>query len=258
MINPQKYLLSVKNTNKYVPNNYYYSGEFGSFNFILLNKLEMYNGDKITIHTFPDYCYIIKNLFGDKFDCKEIKLVKMRIIYDSKEQSNYKKIYKPIYELIKLSKKGENQFDYISKQITTDYSDDSKNFICYFPRFRKAPLDIETDFDQRNASINECKYILNLFSPKFKIFILGNEILNFPYEDYNVEKVSDIKKSIFYLKNCNFLISNDSGYVDFAKNCGCKNIYILRPIVEYHKYFNPFNSNINIINDLNELKNIKV
>ena len=80
--------------------------------------------------------------------------------------------------------------------------------------------------------------------------------MDFNYNNYNVEKVEDIEQSIYYLQNCKFLISNDSGYIDFAKNCGCKDILVLRPIVDYHKYFNPFNSKITIINELKELEKL--
>jgi hypothetical protein len=44
---------------------------------------------------------------------------------------------------------------------------------------------------------------------------------------------------IYYLQNCKFLISNDSGFIDFAKNCGCPKILILNPINTYHTQFNP-------------------
>jgi len=262
-MNHQKFLLSEKirkDNLYYVPNNYYYSGEFGYFNFGLLIGLEKFlksSSTIITIHTFPDYCYILKNLFGDKIECKEIKFAKLRLVNDNNECEPYKKLYKPIYKLldIKLEAIDSKNKEYISKQITTDYKDDAENFICYFPRFRDSG-NIDTDFNKRNSNENECNYILNLYSSKFKIFILGNETLNFNYNKDNIEKVDDIRRAIFYLKNCHFLISNDSGYIDFAKNCGCKHIIILRPIVEYHKYFNPFNSKMTIINELKELHNI--
>jgi hypothetical protein len=44
---------------------------------------------------------------------------------------------------------------------------------------------------------------------------------------------------VYYLQNCKFLISNDSGFIDFAKNCGCPKILILNPINTYHTQFNP-------------------
>ena len=265
-MNSKKFLLSEKiriDKLEYVPNNYYYSGEFGYFNFGLLVGLEQIFGSNesstplITIHTFPDYCYILKNLFGDKIECKEIKFAKLRFLNDNDENELYKKLYKPIYKLInmKLVSLVIKNKEYISKQITTEYKDDSENFICYFPRFRNSGT-IKSDFNQRNSNNSECNYILNLFSPKFKIFILGNETLDFNYNKKNIEKVDDIRRAIFYLKNCKFLISNDSGYIDFAKNCGCKDILVLRPIVDYHKYFNPFNSKITIINELKELEKL--
>jgi len=253
-----KFLFFQKLSYKYIPNNYYYSGEFGYFNVIVLLQLEKYEGTKITIHTYPDYCYIIKNLFGDKFDCKEIKFAKLRFVHDNYEEESYKRLYQPISKILKLSTFTNNKtFNYISKTITTNYIDNSEKFICYFPRFRTSG-NIKSDFNERNSNEKECKYILDLFSPKFKIFIMGNETINFNYDIKNVEKVETIEKGIFYLKNCKFLISNDSGYIDFAKNCGCKNIFILRPIVEYHKYFNPFETNITIIKELKELEKITI
>ena len=41
---------------------YYYTGQFGYFNVILLPLLENYNGPTLTIYTFPDYIYILNNL----------------------------------------------------------------------------------------------------------------------------------------------------------------------------------------------------
>jgi hypothetical protein len=35
---------------------YYYDGEFGYFNLILLPELEKYNGESFNIYTYKDYC----------------------------------------------------------------------------------------------------------------------------------------------------------------------------------------------------------
>ena len=80
--------------------------------------------------------------------------------------------------------------------------------------------------------------------------------MDFNYNNYNVEKVEDIEQSIYYLQNCKFLISNDSGYIDFAKNCGCKNIIIIRPIEDYHFKFNPFNSSLYNIDKISQLESL--
>jgi hypothetical protein len=59
---------------------------------------------------------------------------------------------------------------------------------------------------------------------------------------------------IFYLKKCKFLISNDSGMVDFAKNCGCKKILIIRNLTVYHHYFKPFNNETIFINCIKDIE----
>jgi len=242
-------------------NIYYYSGEFGYFNVLLLPALEKYINNKksevITLYTYPDYCYIIKNLFGNKINCKEITLTKLRLKHNNLEDAPYKK-YKPINDLLKTSCIWEmNHFDKISKPISTNFVPLLKeNYICYFPRFRDSG-EVDTNFAERNSNKQECEIILKLFTKNnMKIYVLGKEILDFNYENYNVEKVSDIEQSIYYLKNCNFFISNDSGYIDFAKNCGCKKIIILRQIEDYHNKFNPFNNDQFIIDNVTQLETL--
>jgi len=233
---------------------YYYDGEFGYFNLMLLPELEKYNGGKINIYTYKDYCYIIKNLFGNKFNCFEINLNTSRAYNHSTDSFN--KFYSHLKHITEKFKLSCNlmDFKYLNKQITSNYKPlevEKEEYICYFPRMRNTN---KPEQIKRNSNKEEVEYILNTISKHTnKIIILGCEILNFDYKKYNCIKVSDIEKSIHYLKNCKFLISNDSGYVDFAKNCGCKKILIVRPIADYHKYFNPFNCNINIVNNIKEL-----
>jgi hypothetical protein len=235
---------------------YYYDGEFGYFNLILLPELEKYNGESFNIYTYKDYCYIIKNLFGDKFNCFEINLNAYRAYNHSTDSSNkfYSKL-KHITEKFKLSC-NLMDFKYLNKQITTSYSQGEKEeYICYFPRMRNTN---KPEQIIRNSNKEEVEYILTTLNNKYtnKIIILGCEVLNFDYEKFNCTKVSDIEQSIYYLKNCKFLISNDSGYVDFAKNCGCKKIIIIRALEEYHKVFNPFNCEIKILNNIKTLNNL--
>jgi hypothetical protein len=57
---------------------YYFFGEFGIFNIFVLPELEKYAGPKICIKTYPDYCYIIKNLFNDKYETESVPLYNLR------------------------------------------------------------------------------------------------------------------------------------------------------------------------------------
>lgn len=229
-----------------------FTGEFGYFNIKLLPFLEKVN-ESIRIHTFPDYCYILNNLFGNKFEYVSIPLHKLRLSNGSVEYDRKLPSLAMFLDNDWISK--FYKFCYISKPITSEYSEDIKDFICFFPRYRNSG-NIKTDFEKRNSNPEECKYVLDFFK-NYTIIIVGNELLEFDFKKYENVKISDdIKKTAFYLKNCKFLISNDSGIVDFAKNCAIKHVVILRPTVEYHQVYNPFNSKIDLIENLEDIKKL--
>lgn len=244
---------------------YYFTGEFGIFNIFVLPELEKYSGPKICIRTYPDFCYIIQNLFNDKYKLESIPLYNLRcghINFDdklNKENSieEYKKNAENLSELFPYIGNHPNcnfitSYSYISKQITTSYKDDNTNYICYFPRFRNPKYNNEYNrhWEFRNSNEKEFETIISNFGKNNKILLLGKETLDIQNLPDNIEKVTDIEKMVFYLKNCEFLISNDSGFIDFAKNCGCKKILIIRPMEKYHLIFNPFKSIISIISDM--------
>lgn len=160
--------------------------------------------------------------------------------------------YEALTELVQIWEMSN--FDRITSPITTTFQDSNTNYICYFPRFRNSGT-IPTDWTLRNATTNQVQYILRLYKPKYKVFIIGSETLTYNYGFFNAIQITDLEQTIYYLKNCKFLISNDSGYVDFAKNCGCQKILILEPINLYHSQFNPFNCTQIIINNLSDLTN---
>ena len=232
-------------------NEYYLTGEFGYLNNEALPFLERYNGIMLKIYTFPDYCYIINNLFPNKFDLCEIPLHKIRLCSSSIETKNDKPLLQHLIRFYNFNKHG----CYITKQITSNYNEDIDNFICYFPRYRTSD-NIITNFAQRNANTTQCTKVISTFNKKYKIIIVGRELFDFDFMSYNNVSLSDsLEKTIFYLKNCNFFVSNDSGMIEFAKNCGTKQILILQTVVDYHLYWNPFNTTTININDLSDLKN---
>ena len=161
--------------------------------------------------------------------------------------------YEVLTDLVNVNKMSN--FSFIPNKITTSFVDlSSNNYICYFPRKRTSG-NIQTDWDLRNASIYEIQTIVTFYKDKYKIFILGNplEILqpnNTYYSKFNITIISDINEMVYYLQNCKFLISNDSGFIDFAKNCGCPKILILNPINTYHTQFNP-PLNFSLTKDIN-------
>jgi len=240
---------------------YYWIGEFGYFNLNILSFLETYNME-LTIHTYPDNCYIISNMFPNRFILNEIPLNMLR------NGDTLRKINSQTYNtnnMISLSSfvNGDPvndinyNFTYLTKQISTIYNEDIDNFICYFPRYRYYNgISKNDNWIARNSTKDECMTVINIFNKKYKVIIVGNEILPFDYNNYDNVIVSDsLEKTIFYLKKCNFLISNDSGFINFAKNCGVSKVLILRIRMLYHLRFNPFNTTVTSISNIKELNN---
>jgi hypothetical protein len=245
----------------------YFCGELGHLNlFILprLNRIFLEKQDiKLTIYTFPDYCYIINNLFPMKFNLIEIPLNKMRLCSTAIDINNElieNKI--PLIDIIGNSEKTireiyEHYFpNYLTKCIDSNYYEDIDNFICLFPRYRDDKM-----YEDRNFSDNECKEIINKFN-NYKIIIIGNEIVDYDYKKHSNIIISDsIEKTIFYLKHCKFLISKCSGLINLAQNCGTKLIFILNEGMIVNELFNPFNTltfgitNLNIIDENMNLNN---
>jgi hypothetical protein len=301
---------------------YYYTGQFGYFNLIILPLLRKYNGPTLKIHTFPDYRYILNNLYGNKFIYVDIPLVPLRIGHNCNENLSIKTLYPsletlysftdiidisgnntdlsrnlPFNDIIDGSNNSYNpcelsttinlatdssgnynkynvntilvniyemsNFDFIKSPITTSFIDTSaNNFICYFPRFRNSGT-LETDWDLRNGTTNQIRSIINFYKNIHTIYIVGREVVQYNYNLSGVVRVTDIERTIFYLRNCKFLITNDSGFIDFAKNCGCPKILILLPINTYHTQFEPTLNYIlnkdpsgNIIDRLNHIINM--
>jgi hypothetical protein len=233
----------------------YYIGEFGHFNLTILERLEKYNGDKLQIYTFPDYCFIIKNLFNDKFDLVEIPFKEDRICSTCLNTNDFNS-YLPLVKII-----GDREYfnreptiriyNNISKKIESTYKNDIGDFICIFPRKRNIINGV--NFAERNMNINICNDIINKYITKYKIIVIGNEIQDIDYEKTNIIKSNNINETIYYLANCKFLVSPCSGMVDFAKNCGTKLIFIIGPMSSPHFSFNPFNTKCFNINDINIL-----
>jgi len=276
---------------------YYYTGQFGYFNTIILPLLRKYNGPTLTIYTFLDYIYILNNLYNNKFNYVEIPLVPLRIGHNCNENLSIKTLYPSLETLYSFSDlidiSGNNtdlsnnlpfndiidassniynppefsttinlvtdlsgnytkynvqtilvniyemsNFDFIKTPITSLIDSSANNFICYFPRFRNSG-NLDTDWSLRNGSTDQIRSIINFYKNIYTIYIVGKEVVQYNYNLSGVVRIIDLEPTIYYLRNCKFLISNDSGFIDFAKNCGCPKVLILLPINQYHIQFTP-------------------
>lgn len=243
---------------------YYYHGEFGYFHTIILGTLEKYflkNKDKIVIQTYEDHAEILKLKFSN-VHIEKIPLEKERDCHGSTA------LEKPI-GYFDLAKSGEIKFQenlnfggklnymstpikYVSENLQKKHFiniNNEKKYIAIFPRNRHGL------FGKRNMSIDLFNAIenslLNFFKRtnknNYEIIIVGKkEEVNSAVLQKNYKFYDTIHEAIYLMNNkVELLIAPDSGYIDFAKNCGVKNIIMLYEgtHIKYHEVFNPFNTN---------------
>lgn len=229
----------------------YYYGEFGYLNTIILNELTKYfveNPDSILeIETFNDYAIILNILFPGLCKLTPIHLDQERTFHGSNKENEI-----ALVDFLKCSKYiRDYSFTNIETKIIKMDSNVNinkeydKNTICIFPRNRISISNEKNniDFQKRNMTKEMFDKVLEIIDDTFlthdyKIIIVGKEILD-TSEQY--EKVEDINAMIDILSKCKLFVTCDSGMVDFAKNCGCKDILIVTNdgINEYHLKYNP-------------------
>jgi len=227
-----------------------------NFNFINnINGIINYNFNNKLLQNLV---FINQNQISNVYDLSNntinSRLNTVQTLFKIINQLNYMALTKivNVYEM--------SDFDFIRNPITTPFvNNNATNFICYFPRFRNSG-DLETDWSLRNGLTAQIRSIVNFYKNIYTIYIVGKEVVQYNYNLSGVFRITDLQQTIFYLRNCKFLISNDSGFVDFAKNCGCPKILILLPINTYHTQFTPtlnyiLNKDLsgNIVDSLNQI-----
>jgi hypothetical protein len=226
---------------------YHYFGEFGFFHVTILGALEKYfktNNTKIIIKAHENFCKILNILFPNNIIIDPItKLEKMREYHktegvdepqDSYDLAEYLGIDKSLIKNIKYISKP---IKYYSEDLEKKYQD--KKYILIFPRNR------DKKFAHRNMTTNIFYKIVSLLNNyNYEIIIVGHkeEVLEEAMNNYTY--VNNLEETIYLLNNTKLLIAPDSGFIDFGKNCGVKNILMIyqKFHINYHYIFSPFKS----------------
>ena len=243
---------------------YSYYGEFGYFNTIVLLELSKYflknPKEQLTIRTYDDYATILNMIFGKHYTYETVPLTNKRVFHniDGCDESSTETI--PLVNLLNCGTRlGQYVFEtkplkkikYTSELLEKKY-ENYPEIVCIFPRNRQLFKE-GLDFASRNMDMEMyelCKKIVaDIYINKpYKIINIGKqeEMLNIP----NVDTVNDIEEIAYLMNRSSLLITTDSGMVDFAKNCGIKNVAIITKsvIAEYQQRYNPFNSKQYFIN----------
>lgn len=229
---------------------FYYFGEFGFFNTTIVGKLKLLN-EPIVLLTYPDYAKIIRLCNMDNI------LVQTTELQKNREYHNTSGIQPPegYMDLAKYLK-AEKELDItINKTMLTQpityYSDKyekkhtDKKYIAIFPRNRPGK------FSSRNFPSDLITKMLESIkkytSDNYELVVVGNETeINTEWcNTYKCQLVTDIREQVYlFNNNIQLLVAPDSGFIDFAKNCGCRCIVLMfsSPPISYHSTFNPFNS----------------
>ena len=184
---------------------YYYAGQFGYFNVIILPLLSDYSGNQLTIYTYPDYCYIINNLFPNKFICNPINFNLLRYCHNCLNNPEFKLLYPSL----------ENFYKYIYVDFF-DISNNSINLDTYNPSHFSTTTILNNNMSIYNeSSINSnliSKVLLeSTYSDTPKVLSYYTDISNTIIDSINLNNNQII----------NFFNINDQlmgNYFDFSNN----------------------------------------
>jgi hypothetical protein len=231
---------------------FHYFGEFGFFNVTILGALDKYfknNNTKIIVNAHKNFTRILEILFPNNVITQPIeKLEKNREYHktegikeplDSYDLAEHLGIDK---SLIKNIKYISNPINYSSDFLNEKYKD--RKYIVIFPRYR------EGNFSHRNMELEVFYNIVSIIDNlNYEIICVGHreEVIDQVKKKFTY--IDNLEETIYLLNNTKLFISPDSGFIDFAKNCGTKNVIMVynNSHINYHFIFSPFKTNFKSI-----------
>tara|TARA_B100000530_G_C15919665_1_gene472656 strand:- start:1426 stop:2157 length:732 start_codon:yes stop_codon:yes gene_type:complete len=222
-----------------------YFGEMGYFCYLLgyLEKFLEKTNIVLYIYTYENYWIILNILFKNRIYLKKIEnLVSNRGYFYCPDLDNK---YNNILNLKDFIKLKTNIYDIQEYQYIKNYCkvnliniNFTKKIVLFYLRNK------QHGSGGRDFKDDPTHFIENIMT-KYN----SNEYIPVQYgietktsSKYSI--ISDFKDLIYILNNCECLISSDSGFIDLAKICNTREIYIIDRSCDYHLVFNPFNCKI--------------
>lgn len=235
----------------------FYFGELGFFSTGIIPYLDIIMNTfldiKLDIITLPDYAELLKTIYIDRITIIDTIYTISRDYHHITNNQCISNLlleypdYQPLYTFIEntiveynLAKFGQAPYKFMNicptktLMVLTNSSPVTQS-ILFFPRIRK---DHPQKF--RNFPPDLVDSVINTIAPyNIPYYIVGhqNEILETKYQSIN-----GLLKLIPYFNSAKLFITCDSGLVDFAKLCGCKNILIVYSknffdnVIMHHNY----------------------
>jgi hypothetical protein len=147
------------------------------------------------------------------------------------------------------SANGDSPRRFSDRLVTTQVVDPRRQYVSIFPRGRDG-------FASKNLDACRWEMILgrvaDLTSLPIVVHGIRGETLEIPMAERFI-RPKDILEQVYYLNHSRFCVSSDSGFVQFALNCGC-DVLVVGGTIQYHEFtdFNPFGKRLVITSPMPE------
>jgi hypothetical protein len=236
---------------------YYYFGEFGYFNLEVLGALqallEKHPDLRLKIVTYPSYAQLLESRFGDRVVCSSPVWR-----FDERRRDCHTYDCRRLHRM--LFWQGFNQnlislFDglehrggvhlarlfYLDSPLQAPESDRQSQYVSIFPRGRQR-------YASKNLDAQQWEVVLRVLADQSSLPIVVHGVKAemtriLAVEDFIYPK--NVLEQVSYLNQSRFCVSPDSGFVQFALNCGC-DVFVIGGTIQYHEFadFNPFGNRL--------------
>ncbi len=229
--------------------------EFGYLNFYVLPALRVYfetTRERLALVTYPDYFRLLQLLFGDRVEAAE--LLEQDPLRGGFASPKYDRLYADLPKVNDLledhltSLPRKPNLHRVREQSLIAAPRDLTETMDR--RFGDAFDDIVVFYLRNRSNSDRRNYLGNLdwstleADRRLLVFVgdAGESLVPLP-EGPTVYRTRDLFENIYFFAHCSCFVANDSGIIDFAKNCGCRMVRIVPSRSEVNpKNYRPFNS----------------
>ena len=236
---------------------YYYFGEFGYFNLEVLGGLQAlfqkHPDLRLKIATYPSYAQLLESRFHDRvvcaspewhfderlrdchtYDCRRLQ----RALFWRGFNQNLVSLFDGLEHRGRVH---EARLFYLDAPLRVPNADRHRQYISIFPRGRHVNV-------RKNLDARQWEAVLKLLADQTSLPVVVHgvnaEMTRIPIAE-NFIHPKNVLEQVFYLNKSRFCVSPDSGFVQFALNCGC-DVFVIGGTIQYHQFaeFNPFGTQL--------------
>jgi hypothetical protein len=240
---------------------YYYFGEFGYLNLEVLGGLQAlfqkHPDLRLKIATYPSYAQLLQSRFGDRVSCtspdwpfderrRDCHTYDCRRLHRALFWQGYNHNLVSLFDdLAHRGRIHEARLFYLDSPLRAPDSDRQGQYVSIFPRGRQF-------YASKNLDARQWEAVLRTLAERTSLPVVVHgvkaEMTRIPMAE-NLIHPKNVLEQVSYLNQSRFCVSPDSGFVQFALNCGC-DTFVIGGTIQYHLFadFNPFRKRLVIAN----------